>query len=146
MGTSEASDLIALVEGSPAWGALRVCSLAMTHERFNQLVSEAMDSLPAEFRRRIENVAVMVQDRPEKEPPSAPGGRKRLLLGIFHGVPLTQRSSFQSFVAPSEIVLYQKNIEAVCHNDDEIREQVRRTVIHEFGHYFGMTEEQLKGV
>jgi len=118
----------------------------MTHERFNRLVAEALDSLPREFRRRIENVAVLVEDRPEKEPPSEPGGPKQLLLGIFHGVPLTQRSSFQSFVAPSEIVLYQKNIEAVCHNDEEVREQVRRTVIHEFGHYFGMTEEQLKGV
>lgn len=118
----------------------------MTQERFNQLVAEALDSLPAEFRRRIANVAVLVEDRPAQEPPSAPGEAKRLLLGVFHGVPLTQRSSFQAFLAPSEIVLYQKNIEAVCHNDDEVREQVRRTVVHEFGHYFGMTEEQLKGV
>ena len=118
----------------------------MTRERFNQLVAEALDSLPAEFRRRIQNVAVLVEDRPEREPESPPGGPKRLLLGIFHGVPLTQRSSFQTFVGPSEIVLYQKNIEAVCHTDAEVREQVRRTVIHEFGHYFGMTEEQLRGV
>ena len=118
----------------------------MTRAKFNQLVAEALDSLPAEFRRRIENVAVLVEDRPAQEPPSAPGQPKRLLLGVFHGVPLTQRSSFQSFVAPSEIVLYQKNIEAVCHSDEEVRAQVRRTVIHEFGHYFGMTEEQLEGV
>ena len=118
----------------------------MTRERFDRLVAEALDSLPAEFRRRIENVAVLVEDRPEQEPYSAPGEPPRLLLGIFHGVPLTQRSNFQTFIAPSEIVLYQKNIEAVCHSDDEVRKQVRRTVIHEFGHYFGMTEEQLKGV
>jgi predicted Zn-dependent protease with MMP-like domain len=118
----------------------------MTRENFNQLVGEAMDSLPAEFRRRIENVAVTVEDRPEKEPPSAPGQPRRLLLGLFHGVPLTHRSNFQTFLGPSQIVLYQKNIEAVCHSDEEVREQVRRTVIHEFGHYFGMTEEQLRGV
>jgi|SRR5579871_3466867 len=118
----------------------------MTREKFNQLVSEALDSLPAKFRRRIDNVAVLVEDRPPQEPPSAPGQPKRLLLGIFHGVPLTQRSSFQLPTGPSEIVLYQKNIEAVCRSDEEIRRQVRRTVIHEFGHYFGMTEEQLKGV
>lgn len=123
-----------------------VSSSEVTRAQFNQLVAEALDSLPAEFRRRIENVAVLVQDRPEKEPPSAPGEPRRLLLGIFHGVPLTQRSTFQSFMPPSEIVLYQKNIEAVCHTEDEIRRQVRQTVIHEFGHYFGMTEEQLKGV
>ena len=118
----------------------------MTHAQFSRLVAEALDLLPTEFRRRIENVAVMVEDRPEREPESRPGEPKRLLLGIFHGVPLTQRSSFQTFMPPSEIVLYQKNIEAVCHTDDEIREQIRRTVIHEFGHYFGMTEEQLKEV
>lgn len=118
----------------------------MSREEFNRLVGEALDSLPAEFRHRIENVAVLVEDRPAQEPPSASGQPKRILLGIFHGVPLTQRSSFQTFVAPSEIVLYQKNIEAVCANDDQVREQIRRTVIHEFGHYFGMTEEQLKGV
>lgn len=118
----------------------------MTREQFNLLVSEALDSLPAKFRRHINNVAVLVEDRPLQEPPSAPGQPKRLLLGIFHGVPLTQRSTFQLPFGPSEIVLYQKNIEAVCHTDEEIREQVRRTVIHEFGHYFGMTEEQLKGV
>ena|SRR5271157_467278 len=118
----------------------------MTREAFNKLVAEALDSLPAKFRRHIKNVAVLVEDRPEKEPPSAPGQPRRLLLGIFHGVPLTERSNFQTFVGPSEIVLYQKNIEAVCHSDEQIREQVRRTVIHEFGHYFGMTEEQLRGV
>ena len=118
----------------------------MTRHAFEKLVAQAMDSLPAEFRRRIENVAVTVEDRPVKEPPSAPGEPRRLLLGIFHGVPLTQRSNFQTFIGPSQIVLYQKNIETVCHGDDEIREQVRRTVIHEFGHYFGMTEEQLKDV
>ncbi len=118
----------------------------MTRQAFEKLVAEALDSLPMEFRGRIENVAVLVEDRPAKEPPSAPGEAPRLLLGIFHGVPLTGRSSFQTFVGPSQIVLYQKNIEAVCHSDDEVREQVRRTVIHEFGHYFGMTEEQLKGV
>ncbi|HZP24163.1 MAG TPA: metallopeptidase family protein [Terriglobales bacterium] len=118
----------------------------MSRDQFNRLVSEALDSLPAEFRRRINNVAVLVEDRPAHEPPSAPGEPKRLLLGVFHGVPLTQRSSFQVLLAPSEIVLYQENIEAVCHNDEEVRQQVRRTVIHEFGHYFGMTEQQLEGV
>lgn len=118
----------------------------MTRDKFNQLVAEALDSLPAKFRRRIENVAVLVEDRPPQEPPTAPGEPPRLLLGIFHGVPLTQRSNFQTFVGPSEIVLYQKNIEAVCRSDEQVREQVRRTVVHEFGHYFGMTEEQLKEV
>jgi predicted Zn-dependent protease with MMP-like domain len=118
----------------------------MSREMFEKLVAEALDALPAEFRKRIENVAVLVEDRPEQEPPSLPGQPKRLLLGIFRGVPLTQRSTFQLPAGPAQIVLYQKNIEAVCANNEQIREQVRRTVVHEFGHYFGMDEEQLQGV
>jgi len=118
----------------------------VTREEFKKLVSQALDSLPAEFRRRIENVAVLVEDRPAQEPPSGPGEPKRILLGIFHGVPRTQQSVFQLPTGPAHIVLYQKNIEAVCSNEAEVREQIRHTVIHEFGHYFGMSEEQLEGV
>lgn len=118
----------------------------MTREEFKKLVAEALDSLPREFRRRIANVAVLVEDRPEHEPPSNPGQPRRILLGVFHGVPMTHKSVFQLPAGPDYVVLYQKNIEAVCSNDTEVREQIRRTVIHEFGHYFGMSEEQLEGV
>jgi predicted Zn-dependent protease with MMP-like domain len=108
----------------------------MTREEFNKVVAEVMDSLPREFRRRIRNVAVLVEDRPPDQKPSTRGKPKRFLLGLFHGIP----------TGPDYVVLYQKNIEAICHNDAEVREQIRRTVVHEFGHYFGMTEEQLKDV
>jgi predicted Zn-dependent protease with MMP-like domain len=118
----------------------------MTREQFNQCVADAMDSLPAEFRRYIANVAVMVEDHPPHEPPTKVGEPKRILLGIFHGVPLTERFHNSLVLSPNHIVLYQKNIEAICHTDAEVCEQIRRTVIHEFGHYFGMTEEQLKEV
>ena len=108
-------------------------------------VAEAMDSLPRKFRIRIRNVAVLVEDVPPDQEPPDPGKHQRLRLGIFHGVPLTERS-FVWVSEPSYIVLYQKNIEAVCANDAQVREKIRSTVIHEFGHYFGMTEEQLKDV
>jgi predicted Zn-dependent protease with MMP-like domain len=67
-------------------------------------------------------------------------------LGIFHGVPATKRSVFNLPTGPDQIVLYQKNIEAVCSSGAEVRHQIRQTLIHERGHYFGMTEEQLKDV
>jgi predicted Zn-dependent protease with MMP-like domain len=118
----------------------------MTREEFRNAVADAIDSLPAEFRREIENVAVLVEDSPEEELPSKPGEPKRLLLGLFHGVPRTYPHRWSTALPPNRIVLYQKNIEAVCHTEEEIRHQVRQTVIHEFGHYFGMTEEQLRGV
>jgi predicted Zn-dependent protease with MMP-like domain len=64
----------------------------------------------------------------------------------FHGAPLTKKSVFDLSTGPDYVVLYQKNIEAVCSTVAEIQEQIRLTIIHEFGHYFGMDEEQLKGV
>jgi predicted Zn-dependent protease with MMP-like domain len=118
----------------------------MTREHFTNVVAEVMDSLPPEFRRRIQNVAVLVEDRPPDEEPSKRGKPRLLRLGLFHGVPMTQKSVFHLPSGPDYVVLYQKNIEAVCRNEAEVREQIRRTVIHEFGHYFGMTEEQLKDV
>ena len=115
----------------------------MTREHFNRLVEEALDSLPHEFHSRMHNVAVLVEDRPPRQRSSKSG---RLLLGLFHGVPTTKKSEFDLPTGPDYIVLYQKNIEAVCADEAEIREQIRLTVIHELGHYFGMDEEQLKDV
>ena len=71
---------------------------------------------------------------------------RSLLMGVFQGVPANQRSVFDLYAGPNRIVLYQKNIEAVCRNEAEIRHEVRQTVLHELGHYFGMNEFQLKDV
>jgi len=118
----------------------------MKREHFVKVVEETLDSLPQEFRNRIRNVAVLVEDMPPNQPSSQPGQQKRPLLGLFHGVPTTKKSVFDLSTGPDHIVLYQKNIEAVCSNEAEVREQIRLTVIHELGHYFGMDEEQLKDV
>jgi len=118
----------------------------MEREEFEKAVAVALDSLPKEFRRRIRNVAVLVEDFPAHQPPNVPGKPRTLLLGIFQGVPMTEKSTFGNATGPDYVVLYQKNIEAVCANDAEVREQIRLTVIHELGHYFGMSEEQLKDI
>ncbi len=116
-----------------------------------ELVADALDSLPKEFRRRMKNVAVLVEDVPaeQRELERAPRPRSQprtLVLGHFIGSPTTQKSVFAIPYGPDHVILYQKNIEAVCRTDDEIREQVRLTLIHEVGHYFGMSEEQLRDV
>ncbi len=118
----------------------------MRREHFLKLVGEALDSLPKHFRERIRNVAVLVEDLPAEMPLQDERGRRSLVLGVFHGVPMTKKSVFDLSTGPDYIVLYQKNIEAVCTTGSEIREQVRRTVIHEFGHYFGLSESELEGV
>ncbi len=124
----------------------------MDRQRFTRLVEEALDRLPDEFRTRLDNVAVLVEDVPPDEltQPRAPRPRsmrpRRLLLGLFHGIPATRKSVFDLPTGPARIVLYQRNIEAVCASDEEIREQVLLTVMHEIGHYFGMSEDQLRDV
>jgi len=85
---------------------------------------------------------VLVEDLPRDD--FAPPGK--LLLGLFHGVPTTRKSVFDLSTGPDYVMLYQKNIEAVCSTEAELRQQIRLTVMHEFGHYFGMDEEQLKDV
>src|SRR5208337_314575 len=118
----------------------------MKREHFVEVVEEALDSLPQEFRSRVRNVAVLVEDVPPNQRSSQAGQRRRLLLGVFHGVPTTKKSIFDLPSGPDHIVLYQKNIEAVCSSEAEVRQQIRLTVIHELGHYFGLDEDQLKDV
>jgi len=118
----------------------------MTRDEFAKVVEQSLDSLPHEFRSRIKNVAVLVEDAPRNQPLPRPGQPRRLLLGLFHGVPTTKKSIFNLPMGPDHVVLYQKNIEAVCSTEAEVRKQIRLTLIHELGHYFGMDEEQLKDV
>lgn len=123
----------------------------MKRERFVELVEEALDTLPEQFRKRIHNVAVLVEDRPPEQPmnrrPPRPRSLpRRLLMGVFVGTPATQKSVFDLRSGPDYIVLYQKNIEAVCRDENEIRHEIRQTVMHELGHYFGLSEDELRDV
>ena len=113
----------------------------MKRSHFEQIVRETLDGLPSRFRERVRNVAVVVEDVPAE-----PGSGDDLLMGVFEGTPLTEKSTWQSAAGPDRVVLYQKNIESVCDNEEEIRREIRDTVLHEFGHYFGMNEEQLEDV
>lgn len=106
----------------------------MTLEEFEQLVKEALDSLPEKFAKKLDNVEVTVEIWP-------PGGR---LFGLYHGVPQTQRANYQS-VLPDKIIIYAGTIVAYSgNNPDAIRQKVRDTVLHEIGHHFGMTDEEIR--
>ena len=99
----------------------------MKREEFINVAEEAVDSLPEEFQIRIQNVAILVEDFSANQRPPKLGQRKRLLLGIFHGVPATKRSVFNLPTGPDHIVLYQKNIEAVCSSEAEVRHRIRHS-------------------
>lgn len=102
-------------------------------ERFEELVSTALDDLPPHLGRLMRNVAVTVEHEP-----GPPG-----LLGLYQGVPLTSRTSHYSAVLPDHITIYRLAICAMCDSEREVVEQVRRTVIHEVGHHFGIGDARL---
>ena len=102
-------------------------------ERFAELVEEALDDLPAELGRLMENVAVVVDDV------SPPGG----LLGLYEGIPLTERYEYGGFALPDRITVFRRAICAACDDEDEVTEQVRVTVIHEVAHHFGISDDRL---
>ena len=119
----------------------------MTRERFTELVEAALDQIPRRFRDEMKNVAVIVEDEPaphvlaemEIEPPDS-------LFGLYHGTPLPERGWAYGNALPDRISVYQRPIEASCEDDEEIRDCVAETVIHEFGHYFGMSEEEIEEI
>lgn len=113
----------------------------MNRRRFEQLVEETLGMLPDFFQEKIENVVVVVEDYPD--PPTQEEFGGALLLGLYRGVPKTERSVFDPLQYPDIIFIYQRNIERVCRTDDEVRREIRATVVHEIGHYFGLTEEEL---
>jgi predicted Zn-dependent protease with MMP-like domain len=103
-------------------------------DRFEEMVAEAMDGLPERFKQQISNVAILVE-----HDPGPPG-----LLGLYEGVPLTSRTTTAYAGAlPDRITIYRLAICQICRTEDEVTEQVRRTVIHEVGHYFGIDDDRL---
>ena len=115
----------------------------MDSVRFSQIVDEILEGLPQFFKTRLDNLAVIVQDYPEPElQRQFPG----CLLGLFRGVPKTRQSIFASAAFPQQVYLYQKNIEAVSSGEADLRRQIEKTLKHEIGHYFGLSEEDLRAL
>jgi predicted Zn-dependent protease with MMP-like domain len=119
----------------------------MTRERFTRLVEEALQEIPPVFRDAMQNVAVVVEDEPSSElleqMDLEPGDS---LFGLYHGIPLTERNSHYGNTLPDRISIYQFPIEDACEDDEDIRQCVAETVIHEFGHYFGLSEEEIEEI
>ena len=119
----------------------------MTRERFTQLVEDALKEIPRRFRKEMRNVAVIVEDEPSpqilEEMEVEPGDT---LFGLYQGTPLPERAWSFGNNLPDRISIYQKPTEAACETEDDIRDCIAETVIHEFGHYFGMSEEEIEEI
>ena len=119
----------------------------MTREAFTRLVEEALTEIPPRFRREMKNVAVVVEDEPpphvleemEIEPDDS-------LFGLYQGTPLPERSWGHGNTLPDRISIYQRPIEEACEDHEDIIVCIAETVIHEFGHYFGLSEEEIEEI
>jgi predicted Zn-dependent protease with MMP-like domain len=119
----------------------------MTRDRFQRLVVEAVALIPKRFRREMKNLALVVEDEPapdllaemEIEPPDS-------LFGLYQGTPLPERTWAFGNNLPDRITLFQRPIEEDCEDEDDVRAVIGETLIHEVGHYFGMSEEEIEEI
>lgn len=117
----------------------------MEREQFEQLVARAVDDLPDEFRDRLENIDVVVEDEPTAEQLKKAGLRRgETLLGLYQGVPLTKRSHYYGMTLPDKITLFQRPIEAKCRSDAQVKREIQRVVQHEIAHHFGIGDARLR--
>jgi len=117
----------------------------MQRRRFLSLVRQALDALPSPYRDWLANVDVVVEQRPRRHHLREGGlGPGETLFGLYEGVPLTERGSDYGLVLPDKITIFQEPLEREFANDVELMEEVRRTVLHELAHHFGMGDEELE--
>jgi predicted Zn-dependent protease with MMP-like domain len=117
----------------------------MQRAEFDALVESALRRIPARFRRRMENVAVVVEDEPSRRQLEAGRvGAGSTLLGLYEGRPLTKRSVYDGFVLPDRITIFQGPIERAARSGEHLVKLVEDTVWHEVAHYFGMDEAQVR--
>jgi predicted Zn-dependent protease with MMP-like domain len=118
--------------------------MRVSRDEFEQLVLEALDTLPEAFLPYMENLTVDVEDMPSMRDCDAVDiNDPRTLLGLYHGTPVTRRSVQHAVSMPDRIAIYQNNIQRICRTPRQIICQVRKTVLHEVGHHFGLGEQDL---
>ncbi len=109
-------------------------AFAMTRQRFEELVGDALDLVPQELARAMDNVVILVEDRNPENP---------TLLGLYHGVALTERTSQYGGVLPDTITIYREAILDICRDEQDVVEEVAITVVHEIAHHFGIDDARL---
>lgn len=117
----------------------------MTRQQFETLIKEVLADLPKKFAAKLENVAIVIEDYPSEEQlarlnlPS-----HTTLYGLYQGVAKTKRGSGYTMLPPDKITIFQKSIEDLCQTPKQIKQQVRKTILHEIAHHFGMNEKEIQ--
>ncbi len=116
----------------------------LTDQQFDALITRAMDELPQEYIKGLKNVVIVIADEPtEEQRQKMKLGTHSLLLGLYEGVPLTQRGSGWSGMLPDKITLFKNQILAVTHDEESLFEQIKRTLWHEIAHYYGLDHDRI---
>ena len=118
----------------------------MDRRKFRRLVAEALDTLPGEVRIRMENVTVIVADEPTEEQIVEAGldPRQQTLLGLYEGSPLSERGTDFGMMLPDRITLFYHPLVDCYRSAPEVREQIRRTVVHEVAHFVGLVDDEIE--
>jgi len=116
-------------------GRMRFMAVEMSDQAFDEAVSQALDEVPAQFMDLLDNVVVLVEDEPE--------GPDRDLLGLYEGIPLSERDSFYGAVLPDRILVYRGPLKRMCDSPEELVEEIGITVVHEIAHFFGIEDDEL---
>jgi predicted Zn-dependent protease with MMP-like domain len=120
-------------------------SLKFSSEEFEQLVVQALDELPEDVRKHLDNIEVVVSDWPTAAEMKSVGLKAdQLLLGLYEGIPLTKRGNRYGLVLPDKVTIFQGPIEQICRTRQQVVRQVQRTVKHELAHHFGISDDRLK--
>ena len=121
-------------------------TFSASKEHFERLVEKALETLPEEYRRYFTNITIIIEDYPGSGDAKRLNSKKDLLLGLFSGVPYHKKGGFFDipYPLPDKIILFQKNIENICSTEKELIKQIQETFIHEVGHYFGLSERDLR--
>ena len=118
--------------------------MKISRRRFDMIVQRAIDRIPDEFRAHLDNMIITVQSRPSPELLEEMGyDPDEQLLGVYTGVPLTERSAFDPPLFPDAIYLFQEPLQEMCASLEELEREIEITVVHEMAHYLGIDEERL---